>query len=544
MKTKNILALALLPALTMLATACSNDDAQSLDNSVPITLSASTLTVGETRTAADTTLNKGYLESGQAVQVRVRKTGGTDNDWADYTYTAGANGEMTAPAAPPFYPIDNTHVDIVAYCPSFAGGAFTVMSDQTNNDNYLASDLVFASVSNQAKSATAVPLHFEHKVAKVVVEALGNAASGVTTINSITLHKVRPSVSFNPSTGAVSSAEGDVVNIKLVKDGDEGAAYGAAVIPAQTISGDLLTIETNLGTATYAVDSKTFTAGKVYKMRITVTRAQVNTTTQITDWTTTGDVNLYSSGGDPFKLITLSNNGKSITLVMILVKGGSFTQFRDKTNVTGSVTDYYIQQIEVNNKQWYCVMGYKPTIQYAGCDGDAYPVAGVSYNDVTTANTGFLARLNSMTSSQLEGRKFKLPTEVQWEFAARGGTQSRGYIFSGSSYYNAVSWNKENSGGVTHPTGQLGANELGLYDMTGNVQEYCSDYYAATSPTTLGIDYKGPATGTTIVARGGNNTSDLTSILPLSAAGNVCFGNPGYALDHQGSGKGLRLVLQ
>jgi formylglycine-generating enzyme required for sulfatase activity len=544
MKTKNILALALLPALTMLATACSSDDAQLQDNRVPITLTASTLTVGETRTAADTALNKGYLENGQAVRVRVRKTGGTDNDWADYTYTAGANGEMTAPATPPFYPIDNTHVDIVAYSPSFANSTFTVLSDQTTDESYLASDLVFASASNQAKSATAVPLQFEHKMAKIVVEALGNAASGVTTINSITLHTVRPQVSFNTNTGVVSTAEGDVVSIKLVKDGEEGAAAGAAAIPGQTISGDLLTIETNLGTATYSVDSKTFMAGKVYKMRITVTRAQVNTTTKITDWTTTGNVNLYSSGGDPFKLITLTNNGKSITLVMVLVKGGSYTKFRDKTNVTGTLTDYYIQQTEVNNKQWYCVMGYKPTIQYAGCDGDAYPVAGISYNEVTTANTGFLARLNSLTSSQLEGRKFKLPTEVQWEFAARGGTHSRGYIFAGSDYYNAVSWNAENSGGVTHPTGQLGANELGIYDMTGNVQEYCSDYYTATPPTALGTDYKGPAAGTTIVARGGNITSDLTTILPLSAAGNVCYGNAGYALDHQGSGKGFRLVLQ
>jgi len=540
MKTKNILALALLPALTMLATACSSDDAQLQDNRVPITLTASTLTVGETRTAADTALNKGYLENGQAVRVRVRKTGGTDNDWADYTYTAGANGEMTAPATPPFYPIDNTHVDIVAYSPSFAGSAFTVLSDQTNNDNYLASDLVFASASNQAKSTTAVPLQFEHKMAKVVVEALGNAASGVTTINSITLHKVRPSVSFNTNTGVVSSAEGDVVSIKLVKDGEEGAAYGAAAIPGQTISGDLLTIETNLGTATYAVDSKTFTAGKVYKMRITVTRAQVNTTTQITDWTESAGVSIYSSGGDPFKLITLTNNGKTVTFVMILVKGGSYTKFRDKTNVTGTLTDYYIQQTETNNVQWYAVMGSLPPDEMAGCTGDQYPVASMSYNDITKANTGFLARLNSLTSSQLEGRKFKLPTEAQWEFAARGGTHSRNYIFAGSNNADAVAWHVGNSNGIVQITGQLGANELGLYDMSGNVQEYCSDYYTATPSTTQGTDYSGPATGTEVVARGRNRGGDPNVDLPLSATG-----NPGHIdLTHVGSQKGFRLALQ
>ena len=540
MKTRNILTIALLPALTMLLAACSNNDEQAADSRVPISLTAETLTVTETRTAASTELNNNYIGSGQAVRVRVRNTNST-GEWADYTYTAGANGELTAPSTPPYYPIDNSvHVDLVAYSPSFASSTFAIETDQTNNDNYMASDLLFASKTNVEKSTAAVPLQFEHKMAKIVVEVLAGSSSGVTTINNVTLHRVRPQVSFNTSTGEVSSAEGDLVSVKLVKDGNEGTAYGAAAIPGQTISGNLLTIETNLGTATYSIDSKTFTAGKEYRMHITVTRAQVNTTTAITGWEETGGLNIYSSGGDPFKIINLTNNGKTVMFCMVYVKGGSYTKFRDKTNVTGTLTDYYIQQCELNNKQWYAVMGYTPTEQAAGCTGDSYPVAGVSYDDITAANTGFLARLNSLVSSQLEGRKFKLPTEAQWEFAARGGLHSRGYIYAGSNYANAVAWHSANSDGIVHPIGQLGANELGLYDMSGNIQEICSDYYSATVPTTQGTDYKGPATGTTVVARGRNRGTDPNVELPLSATGNAMSTD----FTHRGTGKGFRLVLQ
>lgn len=109
----------------------------------------------------------------------------------------------------------------------------------------------------------------------------------------------------------------------------------------------------------------------------------------------------------------------------------------------------------------------------------------------------FIQKLNSLT-----GRNFRLPTEAEWEFACRGGNNSRGYKYSGSNDIDNVAWYDDNSGGKTHPVGTKAPNELGIYDMSGNVWEWCSDWYAdytsysQTNPT-------GPLSGSYRVIRGG-----------------------------------------
>ena len=115
------------------------------------------------------------------------------------------------------------------------------------------------------------------------------------------------------------------------------------------------------------------------------------------------------------------------------------------------------------------------------------PVEQVSWNDCQT----FIQKLN-----QLTGRKFRLPTEAEWEFAARGGNSSRGYKYSGSNTLGNVAWYDDNSGGTTHDVKTKAPNELGIYDMSGNVWEWCQDWwwheYDSSSAQT---NPKGPTSG-------------------------------------------------
>ena len=151
--------------------------------------------------------------------------------------------------------------------------------------------------------------------------------------------------------------------------------------------------------------------------------------------------------------------------------------------------DYYMGKYEVTQALWQAVMGKNPSY----FKGDNLPVNYVRWKDCQR----FISKLNSRT-----GRKFRLPTEAEWEYAARGGKKSRGYQYSGSSNISDVAWYDGNSGDKTHPVGTKQANELGIYDMTGNVLEWCQDWYGSyysssqTNPT-------GATSGSRHVNRGG-----------------------------------------
>lgn len=187
---------------------------------------------------------------------------------------------------------------------------------------------------------------------------------------------------------------------------------------------------------------------------------------------------------------------------LVLVKGGSFTmgctseQGSDcydweKPSHRVTLSDFYIGKYEVTQAQWKAIMGTNPS-NFSNCD--LCPVEQVSWEDIQE----FLRKLNAKT-----GKKYRLPTEAEWEYAARGGSQSRGFKYAGSNSLDEVAWYIDNSGSKTHPVGGKRANELGLYDMSGNVWEWCQDWYGDYSSNTQ-TNPSGAVSGSYRVLRGGS----------------------------------------
>lgn len=191
---------------------------------------------------------------------------------------------------------------------------------------------------------------------------------------------------------------------------------------------------------------------------------------------------------------------------LVLVTGGTFQmgsnagRENEKPVHEVTVSDFYICKYEVTQKLWRQVMGYNPS-SFKGCDD--CPVENVSWDDVQL----FLQKLNaSLPKNQ---SPFRLPTEAEWEYAARGGNRSKGTDYSGSGDIDEIAWYGGNSGGKTRPVGGKKGNELGLHDMTGNVWEWCWDWYDEdyykNSPEK---NPAGPDSGFSRVLRGGSCRND------------------------------------
>jgi formylglycine-generating enzyme required for sulfatase activity len=176
------------------------------------------------------------------------------------------------------------------------------------------------------------------------------------------------------------------------------------------------------------------------------------------------------------------------------------------------LSGYYIGKYPVTQRQWAALMGVNPS-NFKG--DDDRPVEMVSWDDAQA----FIDKLNESSSR----KKYRLPTEAEWEYAARGGVNSKGYVYSGGNNADGVAWYSDNSGGSVsgfpRPVGAKAPNELGLHDMSGNVREWVSDWWAdryeRTPPNTLVgtpfVNPQGPETGVNRVTRGGSYAQDAVS---------------------------------
>jgi formylglycine-generating enzyme required for sulfatase activity len=232
--------------------------------------------------------------------------------------------------------------------------------------------------------------------------------------------------------------------------------------------------------------------------------------------------------GKGFQFKIKANARKEFEPEMIFVDGGTFQmgstsgEIDEKPVHSVELSSFSIGKYEVTQAQWKAVMG-KNSSKFVGCDN--CPVEQVSWDDIQK----FILKLN-----QLTGKKYRLPTEAEWEFAARGGIKGKGYKYSGSNSIGDVAWCSKNSTNKTHPVGLKKPNELGIYDMSGNVWEWCSDWYDKYDSIKQVIPM-GPNSGKLRVLRGGSWFVDASYCGSTYRSGDV----PNI----RSSASGFRLVL-
>ena len=257
---------------------------------------------------------------------------------------------------------------------------------------------------------------------------------------------------------------------------------------------------------------------------------------QTTSYNSQSSYGNYSSGGTNMTITLPSGD----SFLMVYVEGGQFSMgcTNDQQGNCGSdespahfvrLSDFYIGETEVTQGLWQAVMGTSIYQQRDKADpsrsmngvGTNYPMYYVNHSEAEE----FCGRLNNLLRGQLpQGYKFRLPTEAQWEYAARGGKKDRPSMYAGSDYIGEVAWCiSSNSNASTHPVKTKDPNELGLYDMSGNVWEWCQDWYSSSYYSSSPTDNpKNLSSNSDRVLRGGSwsdfanscrvaNRSDITS---------------------------------
>ncbi len=337
-----------------------------------------------------------------------------------------------------------------------------------------------------------------------------STVASVVVEDSMPLAPVKEEVPVMSSLYVTTSPVGATVKV-------DGKTIGKSPIEGKELAAGKHTIQITLDGYENISEKLTFTHKPMVlnkTLQAKQVKAEANTSASVAS-TTSGNKRTFTVNG--------------VNFTMIHVAGGTFqmgsndSDAYDDEKPVHSVTlsSYSIGETEVTQALWTAVMGSNPS----DFKGNNLPVEEVSWNDCQT----FIRKLNSLT-----GENFRLPTEAEWEFAARGGNRSRGYKYSGSDNLGDVAWYFGNSGGKTHAVKSKSPNELGIYDMSGNVWEWCSDWYGSYSSSSV-TNPKGPSSGSHRVNRGGSWSSNAR----YCRVAYRYYDTPSYTFNFLG----LRLVL-
>jgi formylglycine-generating enzyme required for sulfatase activity len=265
-----------------------------------------------------------------------------------------------------------------------------------------------------------------------------------------------------------------------------------------------------------------------------------------------GAVAPATAGGNAGTQVAGQNFSNSLGATMVWVPGGSFTMGdtagggeSNETKHQVTLSGFYMGQTEVTQAQWQKVMGNNPSNFKNGSNAAQRPVEQVSWYDAVAFCNKLSLQEGKSPAYNISGTKvtlnqgatgYRLPTEAEWEYAAKGGasTPVQTVKYAGSANLDEIAWTSSNSGNTTHPVAEKKPNALGLYDMTGNVWEWCQDWYGNYG-TTAQSDPAGAASGSYRVSRGGSWLSD-------ASYARVSYRDSGTP-DNRFSNLGFRLVL-